>query len=288
MKISKLVITSLLTILSFTACEDLIKPINFKTYEEIPKLVVHGFISIKDGVLLQVDKTVNTDKQNLDNTVKNISALLVINSDSSITLEKQSENFFISPKDFKAQYHTLYKIRVQAPGFETVESNSQEIPALVNLDSVHIDTIETFGTAYEYFKDNALTEDYYETNYLTFHQGDTLKNFKTLSNEYFSPFDIYSDYASNGLNYVISQQLNFPQWQDSLVFEFRLYHLAPDLAKFIKSNNDYDFTKQDLFFDQQSPIYSNIKNGYGIFSAYSYDTLKVNYINPIADWWNYK
>jgi hypothetical protein len=36
---------------------------------------------------------------------------------------------------------------------------------------------------------------------------------------------------------------------------------------------NYDTSKEDPFFPQPYPVYTNMKGGYGIFATHSYDTM---------------
>ena len=45
--------------------------------------------------------------------------------------------------------------------------------------------------------------------------------------------------------------------------------LSPDLAKYLKSQNEYSISKEDEFFENPYIPYSNIKGGYGIFGAFT-------------------
>lgn len=52
-----------------------------------------------------------------------------------------------------------------------------------------------------------------------------------------------------------------------------LYSLSDDLYKFLISYKSYDNTRGAIIYDQPSLIYSNIRNGYGVFGSYSVDTV---------------
>jgi len=54
-----------------------------------------------------------------------------------------------------------------------------------------------------------------------------------------------------------------------------LVHITEDYFNYIKSTNNYDIT-QDNPFAEPANLYSNVKNGYGFFTCYTFsvDTLK--------------
>lgn len=273
----------LFVIFSLTGCMEFIKPIKMNITSEQSKIVVHGFISINDGVLVQINKTISPENINQDNTIQNVKAYLLIGKDSIVNLLKIGKDFFASPSNFYARTGVAYQIKVEASNFESVISNEQYIPATVSIDSLILDTT-TFCDGMIYFRDPVETVNYYTKNYLIFYKGDTLQNFFTAFNEYFSPYELYEDVEFNGKVKYLEQQVNTPEWEDSLILEFRLYNISPDLALFFKSIQDYEFTRDDVLYDQQSPIYTNIKNGYGIFASYSYDMIKTPYINDVIPW----
>lgn len=57
--------------------------------------------------------------------------------------------------------------------------------------------------------------------------------------------------------------------EDELEYYADFITLSPDLAKYLKSESEYNTSQEDEFFDYPYPLYSNIKGGYGFFGAYT-------------------
>ena len=54
-----------------------------------------------------------------------------------------------------------------------------------------------------------------------------------------------------------------------------LYTFSADFQIFAQSVVDYESSNQSALYEQPNTVYSNINGGYGIFAAYSVDSLSV-------------
>ncbi len=120
------------------------------------------------------------------------------------------------------------------------------------------------------FQDPPVTKNYYMleviNNRVTYnYDGFTLDD---LIMEYEYPEYLFSDKFIQGKKYGIQFSV-FSDYADSI--SFSLYSVNEDYYKYWTSVNKYNLSKEDAY-REPIPLYSNIKDGIGIFAGYS-DTL---------------
>lgn len=260
----------LFTVVFLSSC-DLSKEIDYKTFYDGDKIIVHGFISPQNGAKVFIKKSVAPNNVQADNKVENAIVTLFEN-ETAIRLKKIDDYCYVSEPDFLMKPNKQYSIQVEAENFEKVYSTKQNSFACVPIDTMKLLVEE--GTYYKnlvvWFNNyNQLDKAFYLKVY---RYPDDENDNVSAGSELFNPYGLV-DNVVTGKN-SIEYKLGYEKF-DSLRVE--LYTLSPDLKIFLKSFQDYDASKEDPFFEQTYPIYSNIKNGYGIFSVYNYDFKTIKY-----------
>jgi hypothetical protein len=162
-----------------------------------------------------------------------------------------------------------YKLRVSAAGFETVEGE-QVMPNVVKLDSVKflrkglvIRGIYYFPNAYEFFfffKDSASSMPNFYTTFAALPFNFQLKNLDLTVNG-----NVLSDVGFNGRNMIWKVFYDNVINNEPKSGTFGLQSINLDAYLFEQSSKLYFETRNNQFAEPTT-LYSNIKNGYGIFT----------------------
>ena len=126
-----------------------------------------------------------------------------------------------------------------------------------------------------YFKDPLASVNFYSFSYKEFDHNDLIGTFP-YNNEFIMPYT--SDISFNGTLWSEDMFYSPPSHRDTITITGRLYNISPEYMKFLESMDDYEYTRGDPFFDHTSPVFSNIKNGYGIFGSYTFSEKSLTYI----------
>jgi hypothetical protein len=179
-----------------------------------------------------------------------------------------------------------YQLKIFVPGYDTLYAETY-IPKAIAIDSVLINGEKSHDTIYykgetNYnigicFKDDKDIVNYY--NYFSstyFISYDPIIEARYSNSEYFNSmyfrYTFISDEIFNGENYILSTQIAmFPDnfnYYPNMPVVFKLYSLSYDTYAFYKSAYLYQ-KNLDNPFSEPVIIYSNIKNGIGIFAGMS-------------------
>lgn len=188
-----------------------------------------------------------------------------------------------------------YRIRVSAAGYETIEA-TQIAPTAVKIDTLVIrervkvndpDFPVNFSTLDEYairFKDLAAEQTCY---YALGHA-----RLKTSAREELVPLNFYSydllsqnnylnDNSFNGKETIWRQHTHtwlsgYSQSASEITVFLNLYNYTQDKFRYVQSIERY-FDAKDNPFAEPTILYTNVKNGYGIFTmaAVSTDSFKI-------------
>jgi hypothetical protein len=163
-----------------------------------------------------------------------------------------------------------YKLRVSAAGFETVETE-QVMPNLIKLDSVKllrkglvVSGTYYFPKAYEliaFFKDSLTnTPNYYfiSPRYVSF--DSQLFNLDPSVNG-----NVLTDKNIDGKSFAWHTFYRNLSWAELTHMRLDLHNTTRDAYLFEQSSRRYLETKNNRFAEPTT-LYSNIKNGYGIFT----------------------
>ncbi len=253
----------LMSVLLFSSCE-LSKEIDYKTIYDGDKLMLHGFISPQNGVELILKKSVAPNAVDADDKVPNASVSLLKDGVVVAKLEKRGDYHYEVQRGFEFSYESKYSIKVEADGFEDLYSSEQAIfePIIIeNLEIIRCENSSCSNLLVEFTYNSGLDAGIY-LKYLRYKNGE--EESSTSGQEIFNPYSLETDIV-NGKN-IIEHQLKFAAF-DSIKVE--LYTMSPDLKLFFESTQNYETAKEDPFFEQPYPIFSNMTNGYGIFGSYS-------------------
>jgi len=268
-------------------------------------LVLYGFITPSEPISVQVNKTVPPIHDiPADDKVTDATVFLYENDNFIEELITDDGEIYRSPSDFLPQAGGIYTVEVQAPDYLTI-SGTDTIPAktALNIDDLvfNADSSDAFTTAF--FTDPSPVGNYYGVRWESYREGALFGggsfggtySFESEVNgcrdtRFYLPDAIdhsgFKDICFDGeevsfeLSLTISGEGFDGNWE---FFEFnidkyiiRLYAHTHTLFKYSKSISDYNDTSGDPFLEQ-SQIWSNIKNGHGVFCAYNQDSISINF-----------
>ncbi len=193
---------------------------------------------------------------------------------------------------FKPKTNINYEIQVSAKGFKTVTSHCL-IPEPVKIESVEVDTIVNEYQRKELqltisFTDPPNKKNFYSLEVLRVGTYNGKKNYYP---EYFTSNDLiidnndnnlfegskkrfrgneafFNDDIVNGKKYKMIVFIELSRVLDKQIFEVVLNSLTNSYYKYIKSQKLQRETRDNPFAEPVI-VYSNIKNGLGIFAGYS-------------------
>jgi|GEM_PF-1468827 len=239
---------------------------NVNLYEE--KVLVHGFISIPEGVKVNVQKSLSS-YHDQSKRVQLSEVLLYKNNEPWINLFMVDSCTYVSTQNVNFSHTDSYKIYLKTVDGLEITSEAQNIPPLP-----HFDTVVFTPYAYDYlneiyyeFKDVDDEKQYYYIKVVQY--IDSIEFNDNLP--FFSCENII--YDTKKQNDKFSGIIKVPYY-DSKVnrIEVRLYALSGSLVKFLTSIRENEYLQDEAYAENVYPIYSNITNGFGIFGAYAYSS----------------
>lgn len=249
------------------SCE-LTKEINYDTINSEDKIVIHGFINKTDGVNVIVKKSVPPDNVDADDRLANVDINLFEDGVKIQSLVSLNDYLFSSATSFIPKQESSYYIEVVSQHLPDVISTPQDIFLPVKIDTLYlkIDELTYYANLMVSFNNNLQPDKSYYLKVLYYLDGNI--DSSRIESEIFNPFGLI-DNLNYGVN-TIEKQIGHISEFDSL--RVMLFTLSPDLTEFLKSFQKYESSKEDPFFEQTYPVYSNIQRGHGIFASYSYTT----------------
>jgi len=268
-----------LTIVSFSfflaACEKTVTDVDIPQQEQ--KLVVHAYISPED-TLIKVNVSVSyplwtsTNYTNFD--AINNAHVELFNNGSSVVLSFNNEKqaYTMSASQFPIIEGQNYTLKVSTPDGKKVESNctvpvKNEQFFLISTDTLvdewggkkirfKVKIIDLVGAGHYYRLGGTALSTYIENQTDTFYESIYPKN----NGEYFT------DQNADGAEFL--SELNF--WIDEYYMQtvkltFYLLTIDVNYYHYHKSLSNYT---GDNPFAEPTIIYSNIKDGLGVFGAY--------------------
>lgn len=267
-------------ILLLTSCE-LVKQIEFEPDYDGGKIIAHGFISKNSGVQVQISKSVPSNDTHQSSYIPDVQVTLYADNFPVSNLYETDSCFFISPDSIILKEGVAYKIIITTKDYGTAESGEQYILPSIDIDSLiyRKDTINWKGEKLLYsFYDPENNANYYSFYYDAFHDVDLIRSSKPDDSFILSYFD---DRLFNGQKTWREESFYSTFYKfDTVLIVGRLFNISKEFKTFLESLNEYEYTKEDPFFEYTSPVYSNIKNGYGIFGSYTFSEKKITHIKP--------
>lgn len=288
-----------IVLLSTISCE---KVITVKLPVEQAKIVVNSYSYTGDTIFVAISRSdeIQKYKYNKDLTVRNATVVLYESGVAIDTLIYDNESELYLSHTI-AQAGQMLSIHVNAPGFEEAVAECL-VPALVSINSVQRNfniRLDDIGNQQDEilleFDDPATTGDYYIVKVNIPH--DSFEMFYCVNTTDASVETIYDDPIDqntcissdgifmrdnlfNGGKKVLRLYMshNFLQ-NDTLAGEIiypeiQLLHVGKEHYKYEKSYQYSVENGSDPFSEPANP-YTNIKNGYGIFSVISNDTREI-------------
>ena len=257
-------------LIGMVSCE-LIKEIEFDPKYDGGKIIIHGFISPNDGVRVQINKSVPVNDTKMDDYIPDVQVVLYGNDIPIYNLIEADSGFFMSPQDSSLHEGVAYKIKVTTKDLGVAESGIQYILPEVIIDSLIYkkDTVTWKGERLLfYLNDPEESGNYYSIGYSAFYKDSLIES--SFKAEAFV-LRTFNDIQFNGEKIweEISFYSSFYKY-DTVQITGRLYNISGDFNHFLESLSEYEYTKETPFFDYTYPVYSNIKNGFGIFGSYSF------------------
>lgn len=246
------------------ACEKE-KVIDYDTYYEGDKIVVHGFVNMEKGVSVFAKKTLPPDNINGDDIIVNAKVYLFENGNNILTLESEDNSYYSTPNSFHVNKNNKYSISVHSQELDDVKSSEQQIPNTTPVDSLRLIIKEHQPSFLKIYYNNQTVNKGYYLKVYEYQEGIIIDSLD-YSTSLFDPYNLITHQTTGVKSYKYRTSSEI----DSL--KVILYTLSPDLIEFFTSYQNYDWTSEDPFFEYTYPVFSNIENGYGLFASYSFDT----------------
>lgn len=189
-------------------------------------------------------------------------------------------NYYVLDEKIELDEAT-YKLRVSAAGFETVESE-QVMPPLIKLDSAKFlrkgfvyKDLALYQDAYEFlcfFKDTAMAR----PNYYWLLSQTVITDRRLINLDPTVNGDVLSDKTFNGKSFAwhIFHTNTFKR--DYSDITFRMYSTT-EAALLFESSAALNKSSQNNRFAEPTTLYSNIKNGYGLFTLSAVSEFYLNF-----------
>jgi hypothetical protein len=242
-------------------------PVNYT-----PNLIITGFVSTNFGIKALV--TLSQDPYSTDDvTLPDIKVFVVSEHNDTIWLQKSTDGLFTS--NCLIDSNTSYQIFAIANGFSAVSSPEIFVPSRIKiLESMLIERDNNYLVKMRFQPGDGK---YFALKTITHFANGAIKTDKDLlfmPGSVFQPVDLdnegniwcerpYDKDYGEGDSIIIATSV------DAI-----LYHVDESTYRFFNSLDESDFTSGDMMLDP-TVIYSNIKNGYGVFGGFSSDTIHI-------------
>ena len=269
--------TLVLISIFLVAC-DITKTVDYDVPLSINKIVITGFIGHDQGA----EAFISTSHQPLsldEDSIYDAGVSLFEDGVLVENLTRNNESIYVSD-GFVPKSGKTYSIKAKIDGFIAAESEPELIPSAVRLDSVrYLLNMDDEVLIRLYFNDPPL-KNYYAVKIVRSF-NDTILAKSDVVYRIFNPSVVFSDklFSSQGYSYERKLSLaagrvnNKPLYYNHI--DVILFSITEAGYEFFKDVDEFDYTNGDMF-TTAIQIRSNIINGYGIFAAYSTDTIKLN------------
>lgn len=268
----------LLLIPIFIVACDITKTVDYDIPLSENKIVITGFIGLDN----RAEVFISTSHQPLsldEDSIYEAEVSLFKDGVLVENLTRNNESIYVS-EGFTPNLGKTYSISAVIDGFPDAVSELEIIPSPVKLDSVrYLLNMEREVLISMYFKDPTL-KNYYAVKIIRSY-NDTLVAKTDVVYKVFNPSVVFNDKLFNSQVYTYERKLSLAAGRfnnKSLYYnhiDAILYSITESGYKFFKDLDESDYTNGDMF-TTATQIRSNIINGYGIFAAYSTDTVKLN------------
>ena len=252
--------------------------------EQKRHISIVGFIKANDTVRIRLSFNGSSYDFNTFENIENAKVFLFENNHFKELLDYNKLYQYYQTKTFIPQNNKKYSIKVYVSGFDTLYAETYT-PEIKKIDSSKVsfykneDKFVYFNYCF-FFKDIFSSNDYYSYNINQyFSTKDLIIITKDNNGDYINlvihGYDasqaLFNDRIINGKNYGLSSIIRIYLYQDTLKdtnLITELNNLSIDVFKYFYST--YLCQKQiENPLTEPVQIYSNIKNGTGIFAGYS-------------------
>lgn len=271
----------------FSSCTKIVD-IHFP--EHTPELVVNCLFTPDSLLTLQVSTTVGFNDSIKNEFTESLDIELYCDDNYIEDLTDQGKGTYIS--NIYPEVEKMYKIKINRENAKTITAQSYipKLPEYINFDTIlsfYYDPKEEnfFSLGLLSINDSPTSDDYYSFQ-LTMSSRD-FNNFYYIGykytderlksseiEKYEKSFMLFTDKYFNGQDVVLS--FDYTAWStDSqtyyLIYKFKT--LSSDYYKYINSliihTENQDYFNDPFYVGQPVKVYSNIKNGYGIFAGFN-------------------
>lgn len=230
-------------------------------YYQGDKLVVHGYLSENDGLVLTVRKSLPPNTPNASDVVDDARAILYLNNNEIYELVRIDSMHYVLPQGVVLSSEKTYRLVVESGMYGMVCSDIQKIPAANASSSIKVDKTRpsfVFISAFDTMPDIA-------GYYVKIKEYPGSDEYVFSEDEFFSSYSLIEKDNSGMVKKEMYLDSDFTEL-DSM--EVCLYSLSEQTVCFLQSFKDYETTEGDVFYEFVAPVYSNIEGGYGFFGAY--------------------
>lgn len=242
-----------------------------KKYVE-PQLVVHSYIAkdLQIQVSITLSKPIFGIQKNGTELVKNAKVIISNVAKESVILpyNEQSESYVMASQSFPIVQGQKYYLEVETPDGKKVSADCVvPMPLKTKIENVRLLKVKESGDvgyrlAFD-FEDKQGEQNYYMASskfVVDVNSNGRYKNFK---------FDAFSDFSHDGETIHVRSQPIFSSLPEIKEVVITLYSLDKYSYMYHRTTAKQEENKDLGFFVEPVIISSNIKNGLGIFGAYS-------------------
>lgn len=286
MKTSKYLYFLLLTIcsLSIISCEEDAEDVDTPNYT--PRLVVFSFICPSDSIITVYVKTTQNIYGQQTNTPTTLPVkLTLVDGDKQLIFNELNSYDHSYSLKYKVQAGKTYTLKGECTGYPNIEATCK-VPEQKTYN-ISIDTSSIVNTSYDYYNYSYLqhritmqvTDIPNEVNYykiygsMTISQHGTQNKFNLqIGNNTQDEEPIYTLLLSDNMidGKTIKPIFNVidykTEYYESAQFTATVLEVDADYYHYHYSLTTYD--NNDNPFSEFSPVYSNVKGGYGVFCSY--------------------
>ncbi len=283
------------------SCE---KEVQLNLPAHTPALTLSSFTETNERIEIGVGKSISIQQYNRNADLSIGNAIVKVYRDGVLMEEIQgvsSSGHYMST--MTVEPGSTYTVAVSAPGFNTVEASSiapSQVPLMgeperipnvkkdingVSLDEVRIRFTDpptlgdfyilqirdatSFDTTFQYYSSYCITSP--DPSVESAYTDDIEQNTCLSSNGIYIKDVLFNGTSKDLRLYMPSEALKPQVIQgDSVWPVILLHHVTGDYFRYLKTYN-YALDNSGNPFSEPANVYSNVKNGYGIFSISSYD-----------------
>jgi len=274
----KLIYILIMAIIVLAGCE-MSKTIDYDVTYPPDKLVITGFI----GMGNRAEAYISISNPPLSSDLKVLPEVEVTLFEDGNILDKKTlsdDPLYLSAIDFKADAGKSYSISAKAEGYPVAVSEVEAFPERVTIDSVNYSILPENEILIKIYFTDPDEDNYYAIKIIK-NYNDTLICDTDTTYPLFVLSSAFSDKQFRaGIGQVDRREyLGAGISKNKAIYyneaDIILFTISKAGYNFCRSIDEADYTYGDIF-TAPTIIESNIRNGYGIFMAYTTDTIQIN------------